>query len=157
MREEIELLEGRLAGDSQSFVDEDVTALCSQLADYSTRTARQMTRPSIRDEVVARFGHSKVASTIDAWRSIRGRADIQERTVGATESTAGDMPELKPYLLDWHHTKAAITLGIPQISVGGPFEWKEGEEYFFPDELGRQGLNELLLLWLDRYGLVAQM
>ncbi|KAK4493582.1 hypothetical protein PRZ48_015249 [Zasmidium cellare] len=157
MRDEIECLEQRLKDDSQPFHDEDVTVLCSQLADYSTRTARQMTSPIIRDEVVARFGHAKVASATEAWRKMRNDVDVRDKTVTATERTAIDMPGLKPLLLDWHHTKAAIALGVPQMSMGGPFEWQARDEYFFPDELARQGLNELLLLWLDRFGLVAHM
>ena len=116
-----------------------------------------MTSPIIRDEVVARFGYAKVASATEAWRKIRNDVDVRDKTVTATERTGADMPGLKPLLLDWHHTKAAIALGVPQMSMGGPFEWQARDEYFFPDELARQGLNELLLLWLDRFGLVAHM
>lgn len=155
MREEIEIMEYRLANVCEPFDEKIIADLCSQLAEYSTRTARQMTSPAIRDDVVARFGHSRVASAAGYWRNIRDLADVRAKTASAIESTANDMPDMKPYLIEWHQTKAAIALGIPQKSSNGPFGWDSKQEYLFPDELARQGLNELLLLWLDRYGLAS--
>lgn len=155
MREEIQSLEKRLVEGCESFLEEHVKDLCSHLAEYSMRTARQMTSPSTRDDVVARFGHSRVASAAGFWRDIRGLVDVQQKAVAATENTATDMPEMKPYLMDWYETKAAISLGTQQKSSDGPFDWDSNVEYLLPDELARQGLNELLLMWLDRYGLTA--
>lgn len=157
MREEIESMEDRLKDDCDPFDERSVVDLCSQLTEYSTRTARQMTSPAIRDDVVARFGHLKVASAAGYWRNIRGLVDVRAKIVSATEHTASDVPDMKPYLVEWHQIKAAIALEIPQKSSNGPFNWDPKEEYLFPDELARQGLNELLLLWLDRYGLAAHM
>lgn len=151
-------MEGRLAADRcQSFDEGEIVGLCSELAEYSTKTARQMTSSLIRNDVVAKFGHSRVASATSFWRNIRGLAEVQAKTVSATESTASDMPDLKPYLMDWYRTKAAIALRIPQKSSNGPFSWDSKEAFLFPDELARQGLNELLLLWLDQYCLAEQM
>lgn len=153
MREEIECLEKRLTTACESFVEGDVVDLCSELSEYSTRTARQMTSPVIRDDLVARFGYSRVASATGFWRNIRGLTDVRAKVISATADTAPDMPEMKPFLMDWHHTKAAIALEVPRKSSNGPFSCDSREDYLFPDELARQGLNELLLLWLDRYGL----
>lgn len=135
----------------------DVAALCDQLSDYATRTARQMTSASIRDATVAKFEQAKVAGAISSWRKLRTRVDVRENVVTASMSTVGSMPEMKPYLLDWHRTKASIALGIPQTSSDGPLNWDPSEDYLFPDELARQGLSELLIHWLDQNGMATLM
>lgn len=150
MREEIEVMENRLSSE-QVFQEQSVTTLCSRIADYATRTVRQMTSPSIREEVVARFGQASVAGAITSWRKVRHHADVQRRVTAASDKTVVEVPEMKPYLLDWQQTRARMALGIPETSPDGPFHWDAEDEYYFPDELARQGLNELLIWWLARF------
>lgn len=153
MREEIEAVEEKLrstSDPSDPFLHDEVKSLCSQISQYSTRTTRQMIPITMRDEAVSKFSARTVTDAKDVWKNIREQPGVHQRVVEATDRTAKVMPEMKDYLLDWYQTKARLAVGADggHDSLRVPLE--ASAEYYFPDELVRQGLNELLLLWLDK-------
>lgn len=157
MREEIEAVEEKLrstSDPSDPFLHDEVKSLCSQISQYSTRTTRQMIPITMRDEAVSKFSARTVTDAKDVWKNIREQPGVHQRVVEATDRTAKVMPEMKDYLLDWYQTKARLAIGADggHDSLRVPLE--PSAEYYFPDELVRQGLNELLLLWLDKMGVL---
>ncbi|KAL1306341.1 hypothetical protein AAFC00_005056 [Neodothiora populina] len=158
MREEIEAMEAKIVDAQkleQKFPHSEVEALCERLTDYSARTARQMIHPQIRDNMVSKFSQAGVGKAPKLWAKVKALPDSADHIANAMEKTEAEMPELTKYILDWCETKAKIERNIPETSQHGPFAWPTGEVYYFPDELVRQGLKEVLLDWMDRTGILA--
>lgn len=144
---------------NQPFPDNDVEVFLEHLSDYSKRTARQMVSPRITTSVATKFSPTASHKAIGYWERIRAVPDIRYHILDATKRTETEMPEMQKYLLDWNETKVKIQLGLPETSQQGPFSWDRKREYYFGDELVRQGLKEVLHEWLDKGGLLrfAQM
>lgn len=141
-------------GDASVFPFPDIEESCQNLADYALRTTRQMTDPRLRDHVMSKFGHAGVGGASETWNRIKTCPDFEMGMAKAMEMTENGLPEWRVYLLDWCETKAKLARGIALPSQNGLFEWKEGVEYLFGDELVRQGLKETLLDWMDKVGLL---
>lgn len=154
MSVEIQAVEDRIKGlGGDQFPREDVEALCENLAAYAQGTARQMVSPAIRNEVVAKFGLDQVAKAGNLWLRAELTLDSVARVETATRDTLQAMPSMKRYMIDWHVANAKSTMkshGALLKSSSG----LEEKHCLFPNELARQGQNELLICWLDKMGLL---
>ena len=156
MRAEIEAVEKNLKslGSDDIFPYDEVEFLCEKISQYSTETTRQMIHQHSRDEAVSRFSWQEVSNAVETWKDVREQPGVHERVMHATSRTSSDMPELKKYLLDWYQTKAQLAARTNEGYLTTCSVPRGSEDYYFPDELARQGLNEYLLLWLTNMDLV---
>ena len=153
MKSELESVLLRLAkGD---ICASEVQVLSSKLEAYASRTSRQMTDPGVRDATLGKFGLKIVTRAPAVWRDIRSDPRLTERVAEAIENTLS-LPEMRVYVIDWSQTKAKLSMNVPVECIQGMLKWSSSiENYLLPDELVRQGLNETLIWWLDRSGLLV--
>jgi hypothetical protein len=158
MKVEIEAVEEKLKslGSNGVFPHDEVDFLCEQISQYSTDTTRQMVRPHTRDEAVSKFSWQKVSNAVEIWKDVRKQPDVHERIVHATGRTSSEMPEMKRYLLDWCQTRAQLAVSTDRRYGDTLLVPEDSEDYYFPDELARQGLNECLILWLTEMDLMNE-
>lgn len=154
MKDEIKAMEDRLEGlGGDRFDREDIEALCENLAVYAHRTGRQMIDPAIRNEVVAKFGLARVAKAGNVWLRANLSPDSVARVEAATRDALQVMPSMKSYMIDWQVDNAKSTVEKPGAALKSCRGVGE-KNCLFPDELARQGQNELLICWLDKMGLL---
>lgn len=133
----------------ETFVHQDTEALCEELARYSQRTARQMVDPSIRDALALKFGADGIANAGKYWQQVRAKPQARSSIAAATRYAKDEMPRMKGYALDWCQTRARLQTGSIERGVKGTIEWDEETGYLLGDELEFQGLNEILLFWME--------
>ncbi|KAG9966685.1 hypothetical protein KCU61_g67, partial [Aureobasidium melanogenum] len=137
-----------------TFVHQKTENLCEELSKYAKRTARQMVDPEIRDDLARKYGAHGIAKASDYWQKVRNMPRGRVMIAEATKFAEDNMPRMKNYTLDWCQTRARIQRGARERGTNGLIVWDEKVDYFLGDELEAQGLNEILLYWMDRTGLM---
>ncbi|KAH0345228.1 hypothetical protein KCU81_g4531, partial [Aureobasidium melanogenum] len=137
-----------------TFVHQKTESLCEELSRYAKRTARQMVDPEIRDELARKYGAHGIAKASDYWQMVRRSTRARVMIADATKFAEDSMPRMKNYTLDWCQTRARIMRGARERGTNGLIIWDEKVDYFLGDELEAQGLNEILLYWMEKTGLM---
>lgn len=157
MRDEIDaaLVEiDRTTQAGHTFVHQKAENLCEELSRYAKRTARQMVDPEIRDELARKYGAHGIARASDYWQAVRKMPQARVIIANATKYAEDKMPRMKNYTLDWCQTRARIQRGARERGTNGLIVWDEKTDYLLGDELEAQGLNEILLHWMEETGLM---
>ena len=158
MRDEIDAAVRKIESLDKSgitFVHQETEALCEELSKYSQRTARQMVDPEIRDGLARKYGAKGIAEASKYWQLIRAMPQASSKIAEATRYAEDSMPRMKGYTFDWCQTRARIQRGSIERGTQGLIVWDDKADYLLGDELEAQGLNEILLWWLEETGLMA--
>ncbi|THY83323.1 hypothetical protein D6C95_08493 [Aureobasidium pullulans] len=158
MRDEIDAAVRKIESLDKSgitFVHQETEALCEELSKYSQRTARQMVDPEIRDGLARKYGARGIAEASKYWQLIRAMPQASSKIAEATRYAEDSMPRMKGYTFDWCQTRARIQRGSIERGTQGLIVWDDKADYLLGDELEAQGLNEILLWWLEETGLMA--
>jgi len=151
MRQRIESLEASLAKSPTCDVSEIHRFAQSQIG-YLKRTARQLIPLDEYDWVVSEFGTRSIRNARKLW----AKAEMLEGFAQHVESvTPGCWRPESPLWADLAETQMAIKAGQVLESQTGRFKWTKERPFCMGDELLRQGLPEVFLLWLDATGLYA--
>ncbi|KAH0397297.1 hypothetical protein KCU89_g8424, partial [Aureobasidium melanogenum] len=144
----------RTAQAGHTFIHQETENLCEELSKYAKRTARQMVDPEIRDDLARKYGAHGIAKASNYWQTVRSVPQAKVMIADATKFAEDNMPRMKNYTLDWCQTRARIQRGSRERGTNGLIVWDEKVDYFLGDELEAQGLNEILLYWMEKTGLM---
>jgi hypothetical protein len=144
----------RTAQAGHTFIHQETENLCEELSRYAKRTARQMVDPEIRDDLARKYEAHGIAKASNYWQTVRSVPQAKVMIADATKFAEDNMPRMKNYTLDWCQTRARIQRGSRERGTNGLIVWDEKVDYFLGDELEAQGLNEILLYWMEKTGLM---
>lgn len=119
---------------------------------YLKRTSRQLVPFDVQNEVLQKFGASTVQKAAALWEQAQGLDSFEERVTSITQHNW--MPE-SPLWADLAETQTNIKAGRMLEGQKGRYQWDNARQFCMGDELIRQGLPELFLLWFDATGLFA--
>ncbi|KAI5236051.1 hypothetical protein E4T43_08866 [Aureobasidium subglaciale] len=157
MRDELDAAVTKIETANKSgdiFVHQETEALCDEISRYSKRTARQMVDPEIRDGLARKYGAKGISEASKYWHKVRATHRESSLIADATKYAEENMPRMKGYTLDWCQTRGRIQRGSRERGTQGLIVWDEQTDYLLGDELESQGLNEILLYWMEETGLM---
>lgn len=119
---------------------------------YLKRTARQLIPLDEYSLVMDKFGVESIRSAHKLWAQAQELEEFESRVASVTPSTWMCGSDLWMDLLE---TQLAVQAGKTLESQRGRFRWTKERPFCMGDELLRQGLPEIFLLWLDATGMFA--
>jgi hypothetical protein len=148
----------RMDKDPDAFPLNEIYHFTDQQMSYLKRTIRQMVDLTLCADVRRRFDAREINSVGEVWARVRTHPRFKVLLPAVMKQTMA-WESAVPYFNDWQETKYMIQCGHASsvLSQQGNFSWCQNEfdDYLFGDELLRQGLKEVLLVWLDRSDLIC--
>lgn len=152
MRREIEALQMKLSLSDGPLDVRMVDAFAQDQIRYLKRTSRQLIPPDQLASVLERYGGPAVHQAAHIFSQAESLTTFAERAASVTHR---DWCPYSPLWVDLEESRMAVQAGQVLESQRGRARWAKDRDFSMGDELLRQGLPELLLLWLEAAGLYS--
>lgn len=129
-----------------NFVDNQVS--------YLKRTARQLIPYDEYEAIFRKFGKGSVLNAHRLWDKAESLPNFAEKIAAIDQMNW--MPE-SPLWTDLAETQVAVRAGKVLQAQTGRYKWEKTRPFSMGDELLRQGLPEIFLLWLDATELYSEV
>ncbi|RFU31897.1 hypothetical protein B7463_g4419, partial [Scytalidium lignicola] len=152
MKFEIEMLQKRIAQSNDPLDIADVYGVVEHQIQYLKRTSYQLIPYDIHAAVMRKFGRSTIYNAPTIWAKAQELPTFEECVASI------DKDKWMPRSLLWvdlAETRMNIRAGKILEAQKGRYKWDKMRQFTMGDELLRQGLPELFLLWLEATGLFA--
>ncbi|KAK3079241.1 hypothetical protein LTS18_005378, partial [Coniosporium uncinatum] len=152
MKQNILMLEEsiRLRSGSSGVDIAEISDFADHQIAYLTRTVRQLVPEEDEVAVLQKFGLQTVFNATGVWEKIQQVVPV---VAHMTSYSGRDWKPDSPLWADLRQTLEDVKAGRTLEGQKGRFTWTLSRAYNMGDELLRQGLAELFLLWLDHVGL----
>jgi hypothetical protein len=146
MKSEIEVLQNQI-GHSDELLDvKSIQLFAEKQALYLKRTARQLIPFDEYDMIYRKYGKIQVYKASEMWAKAEKLPNFADCVSSMKQENW--KPE-SPLWYDLTESQVNIRAGKVLQAQTGRYRWKKDREFTMGDELLRQGLPEIFLLWLD--------